>query len=188
MSRHFARSLVMGLASVVALSACTVSTQQMMDLGTRAVDAIKERGSTPKDLWRMRFAGAEYLLQHEQRANGHSVFFDAAGIQIDFDGRDITSVVGLPGAIGPMTIEINGNERRYLRGGNRNYTVTCNPPIAWRTGPTQGGWRTRCWGSLNGVPVYVQHQTEWASATTLSGISTTLIPGFAPLVLEKTSP
>jgi hypothetical protein len=172
-----------------AISACSVSPQQVLEL-RRWLPSEENRQQEQflAAAWRLRFAGAEYLLKAEAASDGAIRFSNTAGLVIEFDGAEIVLIEGLPGAFGTFKVIKEGSFRRFQRPGRRTFDATCHQPIEWQLSPDRTGTRVECFGTLNGVPVRTWHSQEKTAEGALRRIVSTVTPGSAPLALEPINP
>jgi hypothetical protein len=178
---------VMALLCFSVVSGCTVSTQQMIGAVDRVRDEWRKkvRPARPSDKWLLSFMGGEYLLTGTRAQDNGWMFSDELGITVRFDGSEIRSVEGLPGAMGRISVIGEASTRQIERGGNRLVRLECLTPTEWEFSSNRSGWRLTCHGSLNGIPTATQHSVEWDPSRTPVFISSTLIPGTAPLTLRR---
>jgi len=171
------------------ISACSVSPQQVLELRRwLPTEQKRHREQFLATAWRMRFAGAEYLLNAEAAPDGAIRFSNTAGLVIEFDGAEIVLIEGLPGAFGTFKVIKEGSFRRFQRPGRRTFDANCNQPIEWQLSPDRVGTRLECFGTLNGVPVRTWHSQEKAAEGALRRLVSTVAPGSAPLTLEPINP
>jgi hypothetical protein len=186
MQAFIMRSLMVILPTMF-FAACTVSTQQLIGFVGQARDEVQRRlnPANQTNSWRLSFMGGEYFLTGVRDQGLGWLFYDALGIKVRFDGYEIRSVEGLPGAVGAITVSGQGSTRQIARGGNRIVQSVCSAPTEWQTHPDRFGWRILCRGTLNGVPAMTQQEVQWDFNKEPVAISAILIPGTAPLRLEK---
>ena len=184
MRRGTSTLALLGLSALGVVAGCSVTPKQAYELRRLLPSAEKREAERLAAVaWRLRFAGAEYLVLPTTTPEGGLVFYGANGLQVSFDGREVTAIERLPGAYGSLRVEKSGDERRYVRGGRRTYAVRCSPSIEWQVRPGQAGWRMECRGSLNDTPVVIRHTVDWDANRVPTRISATIAPGTAPLVL-----
>ena len=170
---------------LVTQSACTLSLGQINEFrsGLPVFSAERNR-EVAGARWTLQFLQAELILGAESRPDGSMVFSNDRGLRITFDGEEVTEIRGFPGAFGEYKVSRQGSVREITRDGVQPYQVRCIPPVSWRVSPTKAGKRTSCRGALSDVPVTAQHTVELAANGAPRRISSTIVPGSRPLILE----
>ena len=135
--------------------------------------------------WELRFAGAAYTVYPASLGGGQIIFGTPNGLRAYWDGRVLFRIEGLPGAVGLLQSGVEGGERWFARDGGPTVRLACTAPRDWRLSTSKQGWRVECSGRVDGRKVAVSHVAEFDGLGQLRRIEATVIPGVAPLVLEK---
>ncbi len=135
--------------------------------------------------WELRFAGAAYTVYPASLGGGQIIFGTPNGLRAYWDGRVLFRIEGLPGAVGLLQSGVEGGERWFARDGGPTVRLACTAPRDWRLSTSKQGWRVECSGRVDGRKVAASHVAEFDGLGQLRRIEATVIPGVAPLVLEK---
>jgi len=135
--------------------------------------------------WELRFAGAAYTVYPASPDGGRIIFGTPDGLRAYWDGRVLFRIENLPGAVGLLQSGVEGGERWFARDGGPTVRLACTAPRAWRLSASRQGWRVECSGVAEGRKVSATQVAEFDGLGQLRRIEATVIPGLAPLVLEK---
>lgn len=135
--------------------------------------------------WDLLFAGGRYTVYPATPGGGQVIFATPDGLRVFWNGQVLFRVEGLPGAVGLLQSGIEGDERWFARDGGPTVRLTCTPRREWRLSANQSGWRVECKGVVDGRKVSATQVAEFDGAGQLRRIEATVIPGLAPLVLQK---
>jgi hypothetical protein len=135
--------------------------------------------------WELRFAGAAYTVYPATPGGGRIIFGTPDGLRAYWDGRVLFRVEKLPGAVGLLQSGVEGGERWFARDGGPTVRLACTAPREWRLSAARQGWRVECGGVVEGRKVSATQAAEFDGLGQLRRIEATVIPGLAPLVLEK---
>lgn len=181
---HFRLLLCAGIATLV--GGCgTVNVNQVGTVQRLLPDRDPLRTQAEPFAWDLLFAGGRYTVYPAMSGGGRIIFATPEGLRVHWDGRVVFRVEGLPGAVGLLQSGIEGTERWYSRDGGPTVRLACTPPRDWRLSERQHGWRVECSGVLDGRKVSATQVAEFDGAGKLRRIEETVIPGLAPLVLQK---
>ena len=160
-------------------SGCAVRSLQLEEVWVR----VAARDAVPRDArpfrWQLEFNGGRYTVFPVATGEGF-VFRDATGIEVGFDGLDVTHVRGLPGAIGDFRLVRVGTTRVIERPGLERQVLQCAP-----TEERGRGWRTRCTASFGGRSYPMNAESFNGSDGSLEAVSVALVPGASPLSLRR---
>jgi hypothetical protein len=133
--------------------------------------------------WQLSFNDARYTVYPVRLKTGGFAFGNRGGIRVWFDGRQVTGIEGMPGALGPVKItEYAGNVRWIERDGADLVILHCQPDERLGT-----GWRTRCTAPIGDARVPMDSEGIFDDAGDLRLIRVSFIPGASPLVLQRVS-
>jgi hypothetical protein len=90
--------------------------------------------------------------------------------------------------VGLLQSGVEGGERWFARDGGPTVRFACTAPRDWRLSASQQGWRVECSGVIDGRRMAATQVAEFDGLGQLRRIEATVIPGLAPLVLEKRFP
>jgi hypothetical protein len=138
--------------------------------------------------WQLRFAGAAYTVYPASLGGGRIIFGTPDGLRAYWDGRVLYRIEGLPGAVGLLQSGVEGGERWFARDGGPTVRLACTASRDWRLSASQQGWRVECSGVIDGRRMAATQVAEFDGLGQLRRIEATVIPGLAPLVLEKRVP
>lgn len=173
-------------AMLLALVGCTSVNVRQLDAVKRSLPQSDQRLRAAEPYaWDLRFGGMAFTVYPATPGGERVIFATPAGLRVYWDGRVVYRVEGLPGAIGVLESGIEGDERWYARGGGPTLRLGCTPRRDWRLSATQQGWRVECRGEVEGRKVSATQVAEFDAAGGLRRIEATMIPGVAPLVLER---
>jgi hypothetical protein len=130
--------------------------------------------------WRASFLELETRVYAVDAEDG-IVFADRSGTRLGFDGWDLVAGAGLPNAIRGFRVRREDDGRRtHEVDGLGSFAVICDDPqrTAW-------GWRTRCRHEAGDAVVPMVHRLVVDAADRIVRIEATILPGAAPLVLER---
>ena len=168
------------------LAGCAAVNVQQLDSVKRALPQLDERLAAAEPYaWDLRFAGMALTVYPATPGGDRVIFANPDGLRVNWDGRVVFRVEGLPGALGLLQSGIEGEERWYARDGGPTVRLACTPRRDWRLSATQQGWRVECRGELDGRKISATQVAEFDGAGRLLRIEATVIPGVSPLVLER---
>lgn len=170
--KHTLRPLALA-ALALALSGCAYVTLQAPQLNAvRALFPGKAAVDFAPFTWRLRWAGEEQPVV-PVAIKGQFVFTHESGVQVTFDGWNITRVAGLLGRE-PITLRLDDAQTLRIEQGLRSvYEGACSP---WQQ--ERRGYLQRC----EGLPPRRISLDEGGNIETLSF---TIHPDYPGLVLER---
>lgn len=178
MSRRAPRLLALGLALL--LAGCSFHSGQL-EAARRVLDRPGE-GVDPlaSHAWRASFLELQTRLYAVDAEDG-IVFADRFGTRLGFDGWDLVAGAGLPNAIRGFRVRREGDGLRVHEvDGLGSFAVICDDPQR-----TVWGWRTRCRHEAGDAVIPMVHRLVVDAGDRIVRIEATILPGAAPLVLER---
>jgi hypothetical protein len=177
---------VLAVSLIVLLAGCSLQSAQLEQVSRWVGSGQKIAPEARAYAWRLTFNGTEYTV-YPVRVEAGYLFANAAGLEVLFDGRDILSVSGLPGAIGDISMRRYAGDVRWIeRGGSGQSGITelkCRP-----TESQPAMWRTHCTATIDGVAFPMHSEGRLGADGRLAYVRTQLIPGAGPLVLRLANP
>jgi hypothetical protein len=178
--------LWLGVVAAASLTGCgAVNVNQLGTVQRLLPDRDPLVAQAEPFAWDLQFAGGRYTVYPATPGGGQIIFATPDGLRAFWNGQVLFRVEGLPGAVGSLQSGIEGDERWYARDGGPTVRLACTPPRDWRLSENQRGWRVECKGVVDGRKVSATQVAEFDGAGQLRRIEATVIPGLAPLVLQK---
>lgn len=168
---------------------CGCAAVNVNQLGT-VRRLLPERGAKVDEVsppaWSLRIAGGEYTVYLLPSESDKMVFGSPHGFRVLWDGQSVYRVEFLPGAIGLLQSGVEGEERWYARDGGPTIRLACGKTSLRELSDTrQSDWEVKCTGSVDGRRITAVHAALFDAAGRLRRIEATVLPGVAPLVLER---
>lgn len=142
--------------------------------------------------WRLVFNDMEFSVYPIAQQGRRTIFANASGLKLTWDGESLIFIEGMPGAFGyyeqgiePDSLSDAGSRRWYARAGWPVLYLDCAPQRDWRLTPERAGWRQECEGELDGQRVRSMHSVERDVQGAIREIRSTLWPLVAPLRLYR---
>jgi hypothetical protein len=142
--------------------------------------------------WRFIFNDTEFAVYPVAQQGRRTIFANADGLKLTWDGESLIIIEGMPGAFGyyeqgiePGSVNPSGSRRWFARAGWPVLYLDCVPPRDWRLTSDRYGWRQECEGELEGVRVRSMHSVERDRAGNIREIQATLWPTVRPMRLRR---
>jgi hypothetical protein len=170
--KHTVRSLVLA-ALALALGGCTYVTIQASQLNAvRALFPGKAAVDFAPFTWRLRWAGEEQPVV-PVAIQDQFVFTHESGVQVTFDGWNITRVAGLLGRE-PLTLRLDDARTLRIEQGLRSvYEGACSP------------WQQAGQGYLQVCEGLPPRRITLDEGGNIQALSFTIHPDYPALVLER---
>ena len=142
--------------------------------------------------WRFIFNDTEFAVYPISQWGRRTIFGNADGLKLTWDGESLIIIEGMPGAFGyyeqgvePGSVTTSGSRRWFARAGWPVLYLDCVPMRDWRLTDDRYGWRQECEGELEGVRVRSMHSVERDRAGNIREIQATLWPTVRPMRLRR---
>lgn len=135
--------------------------------------------------WLLTFNGVQIIVYPVQAQGRNVIFANGNGLRLTWDGETVIVIDGFPGAMGRYESGVEGPERWYARAGSSVVRSSCSPKREWRLTADRMGWRQECSVSESDRGIKTQHLVEVDRRGQIRLIEATLVPGAAPLRLQK---